>query len=201
MPFLEGFLIGLGTVIFIGPVLFTLLQISLDHGYKAGLSVALGIIVSDILIVALFYLGLIDFFTDEAVQFWLAIAGSAILFGLGLKYILKPYTPKPVVTKPSLANISVSFSKGFLVNFVNPFVFMVWLSIVSVAKEKFDAETDVQVFLVASLVGIFATDALKVLLAGKLQKILNPKFLKKLFRLIGLILIGFGIRLLFFIAS
>ncbi|MBI3234781.1 MAG: LysE family transporter [Bacteroidetes bacterium] len=87
MAFLEGFLMGLGTIIFMGPVFFTLLQTTLQRGVKDGLSVALGIIASDILIVTLFYIGFIDYFRQPNVQFWFAIIGSVILLGLGLSRI------------------------------------------------------------------------------------------------------------------
>ena len=58
MSILEGYVIGLGMVIFIGPVFFLLLNSSLQSGVKAGVAVALGIIVSDIICVALCYYGL-----------------------------------------------------------------------------------------------------------------------------------------------
>jgi threonine/homoserine/homoserine lactone efflux protein len=79
MSFLEGFLTGVGTIIFLGPVFFTLLQITLDRGLKAGFSVAIGILSSDILIVFLFYFGARELFQDDEIQFWLATGWFAVL--------------------------------------------------------------------------------------------------------------------------
>ena len=36
MPIIEGLFIGLGMILFIGPVFFTLLQTSLKQGFMAG---------------------------------------------------------------------------------------------------------------------------------------------------------------------
>jgi threonine/homoserine/homoserine lactone efflux protein len=201
MAFLEGFMIGLGTIIFIGPVLFTLIQITLQRGSTAGLNVAFGIITSDILIVVLCYVGLVDYFQNALVQFWMAVIGSIILFSLGLKYMLKPYSPAIDSSTSTTRKKSNAFAKGFLVNFVNPFVFLVWISFLSLSKKKYASENNVEIFLFAVLTGIFTTDVIKVFLANKINSILKPAFLQKAFFIIGLILIGFGFRLVYSIAS
>lgn len=201
MAFLEGFIIGAGTIIFIGPVLFTLLQITIHRGSIAGLSVALGIIVSDVIIVGLFYVGLIDFFQQSIVQFWMAVLGSIILISIGLKYIIKPFSPTIGNSPSGIRKNSSAFVKGFLVNFVNPFVFVVWISIITLAENRFESVADMRIFLFAVLAGIFTTDTLKVFLANKLQTILKPAFLRKIFFTVGLVLIGFGFRLIYFIAT
>lgn len=201
MVFLEGILLGMGTIILIGPVLFTLLQITLQRGYHAGLSTALGIIVSDILIVVLFYTGLKDFFQFPNVRFWMAVMGSIILLSLGIKYILKPYSPTNDFSLSNLEKNSNGFIQGFMVNFMNPFVFVIWLSIITLAESRFSLKADELVFLIAVLAGIFITDVLKVILAGKLHSLLKPRLLRNSFLVIGLILIGFGIRLVYFVVT
>lgn len=201
MPFLEGFLIGVSTILLLGPVFFTLLQIVLDYGKKAGFSVALGIITSDSVIIALFYIGAEAYFKDPLVQLWLAGIGSIVLFLLGFKYILKPYVVQQTKEHPTLLSISGYFIKGFLVNFVNPFVFFVWVSILTYANTSFVSTPEIGWYIFAVLLGIFATDTLKILLAGKLQTMLNPLFLKRLFKGIGIVLIVFGLRLVYFVVE
>ena len=85
MSILEGYVIGLGMVIFIGPVFFLLLNSSLQSGVKAGVAVALGIIVSDIICVALCYYGLSSVITIEKNQFWIGVVGSIIILNFGDK--------------------------------------------------------------------------------------------------------------------
>jgi len=201
MAILEGFLLGVATLIFIGPVLFTLLQITLTNGTRAGIHVALGIVVSDMVVVALFYFGAIEFFKNPEVQYWLAVMGSVILLLLGLKYLFQKELPKAEEQKHSLLKNTGFFAKGFLVNFVNPFVFFVWISIVTLANSRYPTDIEVGSFLVAALVGIFSMDTLKVLLAQRIEKFLRPEVLRKLLQIIGIVLIGFAIRLIYFAVS
>ncbi|MBQ0740572.1 LysE family transporter, partial [Aquimarina celericrescens] len=69
MYLLEGYAIGLGMIIFIGPVFFLLLHSSIQYGSKAGVAVALGIIFSDIVCVMLCYFGLSSFILVPQHQF------------------------------------------------------------------------------------------------------------------------------------
>ena len=50
MPILEGLGYGVVTAFLIGPVFFTLLRAAMDYGFWGGVSVAVGIIASDILV-------------------------------------------------------------------------------------------------------------------------------------------------------
>lgn len=195
---LEGYITGLAMVVFIGPVFFTLIQSTIQHGAKAGFAVTLGIFLSDVLIAALCLFGAIEFFENARHQFWLALAGGLILFFIGFKYILKPIINTVSDFKSSVFSLSAFFAKGFLVNFVNPFVFMVWISITAFAKIRCDNWNDLMYFLGAALLGILATDSLKVILAERVQKFLNPAMLRKIFFVTGLILICFGFRFFYF---
>ncbi len=198
MVFLEGFLVGLGMIIFIGPVFFTLLKSTLQFGFGAGISVALGIVVSDVVCIGLCLFGAKSFFEHAENQFWIASVGSVILIGLGLKYLLKPN----VHTNPDLQLRSYHytgfFAKGFLVNFVNPFVFLVWIGLIGLSHGKYGFSAELGVWLGASLLGIFTTDSLKVLFANKVKKLIQPNILLWAYRIIGILLIGFGFRMIYY---
>lgn len=199
MSFLEGFLVGLGMIIFIGPVFFTLLKSALSYGFWAGMMVALGIFISDVVCVALCSFGAIPFFNNPLNQHWLAIGGSIILFGLGLKYLLKPNVNVDTELKLKAGHYTAYFAKGFLVNFVNPFVFLVWISVIGLAQTKYENQQDVWIFLGAALLAILITDSTKVIFADRIKALIQPKFLLRAYQVIGIILIGFGIRTILFI--
>lgn len=194
MALLSGYLVGLAMVVFIGPVFFTLLQTTLREGRLAGWMVALGIFISDIVAVAICLPGA-RFLDDKANEMYISLAGAAILLGFGAMYIIKPNTDTSAVTK-SVTGLVAAFSRGFLVNFVNPFVFGVWLAVIANAGQEFGFGTDLYLFLGASLLGILTTDTLKVLLAHRIKNLIEPKRLKQVYRVIGIVLVGFGIRLL-----
>lgn len=195
MALFHGYLLGLGFVIFLGPVFFYLLKCTLDGGFFSGLSVALGIIFADFLCIVICSLGAIAFFEDSKNQFWIGIVGGIILLALGLKFIFKPkiQTETLVVkVKLSKANYVAYFTQGFLINFINPFVFVVWISVIGVAKAEYGSSTNFFMFLGAALLGIFTTDLLKVLLAHRIKKFLSPAYLKNIYRVFGVVLLVFG---------
>lgn len=196
MVFLEGFVLGLGMVIFVGPVFFTLLKSALNYGFWAGMMVAFGIFVSDVACVALCALGAIPFFKDGDNQSWLALVGSFILFALGLKYLLRPNVNSNPELKLKVGHYTAYFAKGFLVNFVNPFVFIVWIGVIGLAQGKYGSGTELWVFLGSVLIGILFTDSLKVVFADRIKKFIQPAFLLRAYQVIGGVMLGFGFRLL-----
>jgi threonine/homoserine/homoserine lactone efflux protein len=201
MVFFEGFLIGLAMVVFIGPVFFTLLKSALNYGFWAGMMVALGIFFSDVVCVGLCSFGAIPFFENTENQFYLALGGSVILFGLGLKYLFKPNVNVDEQVKLHAGHYTAYFTKGFLVNFVNPFVFLVWISVIGLAQGKYGNSDDLWIFLGAALFAILVTDRLTVVFADRIKKFIQPKFLLRAYQVIGVVLIGFGVRLLVFALS
>lgn len=195
MAILTGILLGLSTLLFIGPVLFYLLKSVIESGFKAGLSVAFGIIVGDIICVILALYGAKSFFDNPSFVFWAAISGGAILLIIGLKYVINPNVDTNVNEKIKRKSYGVYFINGFLINFVNPFVFAVWLGFVTYNQSIYDS-TSTLISLVVTLIVIFSTDVLKTLFANKLTALIKPVVLKKIFRVFGVIMILFAIRLL-----
>ncbi|WP_299438608.1 LysE family transporter [uncultured Aquimarina sp.] len=198
MSFVEGFVIGLAMIIFVGPVFFLLLNSSFQYGIKAGVSVAFGIILSDVICVALCYYGLSSFMTATQNQFWIGIIGSCILLVLGISYLLK----KAIITK-DLSMVSKKWStffiKGFSVNFFNPFVFIVWIGVFKYGQQKYNDTTSVLVFLTAVLIGILTTDLLKVFLSEKLKRFISEYRLSIFFKITGVVLLVFSFRLAYLV--
>ena len=195
MAIWTGFLLGLSTLLFIGPVLFYLLKSAMESGFKAGVSVALGIVVGDLICALLALYGAQSFLNNTRFEFWASIIGGLILFGIGLKYVLNPNLNTTVKEKIKRKSYGVYFLNGFLINFVNPFVFAVWIGFVSYNQSVYDT-TSTLLSLGITLVVIFATDLLKVMFADKLTALIHPAALKKVFRVFGVFMVIFGIRLL-----
>ena len=184
-------------IIFIGPVFFLLIGVSLQLGTKAGILAALGIIVSDIICVSLCYYGVTAFLYQPTSIFWITLIGGLLLIFLGLKYILQPTTILDEKKEMITLHYISCFTKGFLVNFVNPFVFFVWIGVVSFAKENIAENPDLALYFSGVLLGILSTDLLKVFTAVKIQPALKPHILKYIYILSGILLVSFGIRILY----
>ena len=195
MPIFIGILLGLSTLLFIGPVLFYLIKSTIEAGVRAGFAVALGIIVGDIICVLLAVKGLGIIFEQVDNQRWLALAGGIILLSMGIKYIVKPTANTETEGKFQTKTLWFYAVNGFLINFVNPFVFAVWIGYYTLNQEVFDSEIEIFISLLATLLTIFLTDCLKAVFAFKLKRFIQPKRLKVLFQIFGIVMVAFGVRL------
>lgn len=195
MALFTGLLLGLGTLLFIGPVFFYLIKSTLESGFKAGIFVALGIILGDILCLLIALYGSNEFMTRPTFVLWASIIGGTLLLFMGLKYVLKPNLDTTVKGRLQRSSLLVYGINGFLINFVNPFVFAVWFGFVSYTKALYDNGTAV-FSLVITLSVIFSTDVLKALFAERISWLIEPQKLKNIFRVFGALMICFSIRLL-----
>lgn len=196
MPFFEGYIVGLGMIVFIGPVFFLLLSISLHRGTKAGVATAFGIVISDIICVCLCFFGVTNFLNDSNAKMAILLIGGILLIILGLTYLFHPGKFEDKTEELMGYHYLSCFTKGFLVNFVNPFVFFVWIGVVTFQRNMGDILYNPLFFFSGALAGILSTDLLKVFMARQIRSILREKVLQNLYRASGLILIGFGIRML-----
>lgn len=87
-----------------------------------------------------------------------------------------------------------TFLSGYLMNTLSPSVFIFWIY-ASTAVINHTVQQRIIVF-VTCLAWMLGTDILKVLLADKIRTRLTPHNLNFINRLNGLILIGFGIALI-----
>lgn len=191
MIFLEGLITGIGMLVFVGPVFFTLLQASFQFGFRSGFAVALGILISDVICVILCKMGTDAFFSQGSNQFWIGIIGGLLLLGMGLNYLINPNAANKTEVELSASDYMGYFIKGFLVNFVNPFVFVIWAGISTKSIASFGND-DANIFLAAVLLGILLTDTLKAAFAYKIKPLLNKQMLVYLYKGVGILLMIFG---------
>ncbi len=196
MAFLEGYLIGLGLVVLIGPVLFTLLESTLQYGFKSGMAVTLGIFVSDVICVLLCAFGAAPFFQNVNNQFYIGLIGAAILVSFGLRFLLKPPLDFGKDIRLKAADFLGFFTKGFIVNFVNPIVFLIWISIIGLASGKYGYNRELGFYMSGALLGILTTDTLKTIFAHQIKRILKPNIFRWIYKVIGILLFGSGLYML-----
>lgn len=195
MQIIEGLFLGFASILLIGPVVFVLINTSSQKNVKAGLLVALGIIVGDVIYTIICYKSLAFFIENEILNKYIGYIGFVILFVLGLSYLFK----KQKIFQDSISKQDYlkSFISGFSINFFNPFVLAVWLSVVNYAKSS---HSDNQVsFLIAVLFGIFIIDIVKVFLSKKLLQFIQSKKLEMFYKFSGFIMLLFSLRILWFL--
>lgn len=197
---LEGLVMGLTLCIMVGPAFFTLIQTSLQNGYRSGIAFAFGIFLSDTFCVVLAYAGVSQFINNPIVAVVVGIVGGILLIGLGLYNIMRKQPQSPdgedVVIEVRRPTWGLLMLKGFLMNIINPFVFFFWIAAIGLASKHATTSFLLFLFFAGTLLMVLATDILKALASHKIKHFLTPSFLMKLNKIAGLILIISGIILI-----
>ena len=195
---LKGITFGLLLSISVGPVLFSVIKQSLNNGHKGGMAFVFGVSASDISLVLISNIFTELFSSLSKYKTEIGIAGCAFLVSLGIyflffKKVVVNEEGKQILTfrKRDYARI---FLSGFLMNVLNPAVFIFWIT-TSTAVINHNVEQRIIIFSTC-LALVLAGDIAKVMLAGKIRKSLTPHNIHIINRINGLILIGFGIAMI-----
>jgi threonine/homoserine/homoserine lactone efflux protein len=196
---LKGITLGLLLSISVGPVVFSIIKQSLNNGHKGGMAFIIGVSASDITIVLISNVFTELFSAISSHKKEIGIAGSIFLISLGVFFLFF----KKIKVNEEGQQVFLKFRKrdyakialsGYLMNTLNPAVFLFWLT-ASTTFINHTLEQKLVIFLVC-LGMVFSADIAKVMLAGKIRKKLTPHNIHIINRVNGLILIGFGIALL-----
>ncbi|MCF1715461.1 LysE family transporter [Flavihumibacter sp. RY-1] len=201
---IKGLALGSILALSVGPVIFTIIKQSLNNGREGGFSFVAGVWLSDILLIVIS--NAFSEWVKALLQYKQAIGyiGSVFLIGMGLFYLFlkkvqlaqQANGEEQRFRKRDMARI---FTSGFLINSLNPSVLLFWLINATTFALTHSFRDRVLIFTVCMLFNMLA-DALKVLLAGKLRKKLTLHNLSLVNKISGVILVGFGVALLWGIA-
>lgn len=196
----EGILFGLTLTLLLGPIFIVLIQSSLENGSKAGLIAASGIWTSDLLIVGLalgFIQNISPYVQSRGFVFWVGLIGGIVLIGVGLATFGKKSEINFEKRPMGRSGILSYWLKGFMVNTINPFTFIFWLSTITalVARRQLN-DLETYLFTGSILFTIIVTDSLKVLLAKLIRNRINENLLSKINKVAGTALVVFGFILL-----
>ena len=194
---LEGFITGLLLSIFVGATFFVLIETSMTRGFRAALWFDLGVLSCDSLIITVVY-----FFTAAINRvlvhnFYFNIAGGIAFIGFGANYILsrKKEEHHPTVKNNKVIKLILN---GFFINLLNPGVIIFWLGSVAVALTHFKLSGRQTFLYFSTIMTVVAIlDVTKAYFAYRLSHIMNPRVLRGIKVMSGIIMIGFGIYILF----
>jgi threonine/homoserine/homoserine lactone efflux protein len=195
-PVLSGIGFGLLLTVMVGPVFFALLQTSLHEGFKAGVHLAGGVLLSDACWIAVTY-----FFAsqvDLAGQYrvYAGWIGGLLLVLFGASMVFARLKVKDVDDNKSTVHAKFVL-RGFLLNSFNPAVPLFWLGVISVLKLKENYQSIHEAFFFASvLTTVFATDVFKSYVAHLLKRLLRPAVLLWINRSVGIVLAVIGLRMI-----
>lgn len=203
--FTLGMQVGLVLCFMIGPIFFTLIQTSVEEGAKAGLFVGLGIWLSDITYILSIYWGIS--YIVAATEFayfrvYMGVIGGIILIAFGLGSLLSRRNVEVMALHSGRTSAPFSlFSKGFLVNAINPFTVFFWLGITTKFAVQDALEPIQALWLFSGIVlTVVSTDFVKVFLAKSIRNQLKPVHLLWVRKGVGIILIAFGVGMIIDVA-
>jgi len=197
-PFFNGLAFGLIFIFSIGPAFFLLIQTSIEQGFKKAAFMALGISLGDILFVVLIMKGVASYLDEPNIRFWAGVVGVSLLTLVGIYSFFKPARINLKKEKHSPEGKLRSLLTGLFFNLFNPSTIIFWLSLVSIVQINLGySGNEKELFFAGVLFTILSTDLTKSFLAQKLKKFLTFRSVAIMNKVVGVILIGFGLRLLF----
>lgn len=204
-PLIEGFGLGLILAVLVGPIFFTILQVSIEHSWRHGLVLASGQWLGDIIYIGLvlwsaqYVQELLD--DEESRNAFMQIVGLGggillILFGLFMAWPRETKSKGSKGLQINSGNMFWLFFQGFSINTFNPFPLFFWSSIMGSALTKSYGLQEQFLLFVGIMTVVVLSDGLKVYLSKTISTYIQDKHLRFVRLLAGSALVIFGFVLL-----
>jgi threonine/homoserine/homoserine lactone efflux protein len=202
--FLPAVFLGIILAFTIGPVFFTILEISVSKGFKAAVFFNIGVVFSEIVFFAIAYASTSSLL--ESIQenpTWKILGGVLLSFYAGITllgiYQNKTeeglYSVDPGYESPNLIKNMV---RGFLLNIINFAVLVFWILIVANYGPGFqDTEYKMFLFFLTIVGTYFSIDLGKIYLAQQLKSSLTRAVITKIKIVVNSVILIIGIVLIF----
>jgi len=185
-----------------GPAFFALINTGIKHGYKAGSLLAVGVVLSDlilcILIILLVHRGASEYLEDEKNQRFMGILAGVVLIVFGAVHFRQPVPGKENSIELSIPSAHSMLAKGFLLNCLNPAVWLLWLGfITAVSKPLQYSVVKLIIYFGITLGLVLLVELAKVSASEKLKKLLTPRLMYVINIITGGLLVIFGLVLIY----
>lgn len=199
---LQGLITGILLTLSFGAGFFALVQTSITKGFKKGIMIALGAIISDLLFIG-FALFATSFVNEELPRYqetirWIALITFLVL---GTRTLLKS---SKIVSGTEQGNRPLYYyvTKGFLLNIVNPLVLLTWIGISIYLQSALSYSlSQLVIFFASAMVSTFASQAGICLFSHKIKRYLSEQFLHRMNIGIGILFIAIGLGLFLGVGS
>ena len=205
--FLKGLAISLLLIFSVGPVIFTIIKQSINHGRRGGFSFILGVWISDLIWVVL------SNGFSEAIKTLLnfkipiGIGGCAFLIGMGIYFaFIKKIEPRRKQEPAEIAgdvytptgkktNYFAIMSSGFIINTLNPGLVFFWIFMAASLASQYNFKERIIIFTTCLAVNMLV-DIAKVFGAGYIGKKLSDRVILIINRVSGVLYLIFGFAIL-----
>jgi threonine/homoserine/homoserine lactone efflux protein len=205
-PITKGLLLGIILSISIGPVIFAILKQSLTNGKRAGYAFVAGVSASDIslLLICNLFTQLFELVLKHKAIIALVGAGFLLIMGLYTLLFKKFSIDKDAEVaekQPSTKDLLGSFVSGYLMNTLNPNVFLFWFAwTAAIGTSATETNNPLYYKLIVfgtCLLFVLISDLAKVVLAGRLRPRLTNNTLLWVNRISGIIILIFSAALFY----
>ena len=202
--FLPAIFLGIILAFTIGPVFFTILEISVSKGFKAAVFFNIGVVFSEIVFFAIAYASTSSLL--ESIQenpSWKILGGVLLSFyaGITLLGIYQNKTeegPYSFDSDSESPNLIKNMVRGFLLNIINFAVLVFWILIVANYGPGFqDTEYKMFLFFLTIVGTYFSIDLGKIYLAQQLKSSLTRAVITKIKIVVNSVILIIGIVLIF----
>lgn len=173
---LQGICAGILFSFLTGPVFFSMIKTSIEKGFKAGFSLAIGVILSDIIFISL------TIFSSQFVDYnpvynqYIGIIGGLFLLGVGLYYLINQVKVNYETSEILKVRRSGYILKGFLMCLLSPTTLMFWIMVGGIVSGQLHyAMAEKVVFFIVAMATQLSVDLVKTYYAAKLRYRIKEK--------------------------
>lgn len=177
--------------VMLGTVFFALIQNSIDNGFRSGIFISMGVILSDVILISISRSAAHLIPPGGTTEQMVRIGGSIFLIFYGLNNILK----KKNVAFPETnqGRYFYFIGLGFLLNILNPGNLIGWTAISThITQVVGYTLTESIVFYLGALCAIFGMETLIALAGSKLKRFITDRLLLIIDRVVGVLFLGFA---------
>ncbi len=187
--------LGLASGLTPGPLLTYTIVATLRGGWKAGISVGIAPLITDVPIILLSLL-VLHFLPDGALRV-LGIVGGLFVIYLGVETARSAQHVEEVRVDAAV-NVRQELGRGVLVNFLNPHPYLFWGTVGGplLIRAYRDAPLDAVIFLVVFYVLLVGAHVGLAVLIHRQRDLLRGVWYKRTLWLLGAALVVIGLRLL-----
>ena len=195
--YLEGLKFGMLLQFAVGPMCLMVFNTAQNTGFLVALSLVIAIALVDAFYILLASLGASKLLGNKKVEEIVKIIGSLVLILFGLNIILNVFCINIIPGLNLKPNSSSAFIHGIILTLSNPITIVFWGSVLTtkIIEEKFEKKE-----LAVFSVGLVSATLIFLTIVAVLGMILSnfiPDIISKILNIVvGLVIIGFGIKLL-----
>ena len=203
--FIPAILLGIVLSFTIGPVFFTILEISVSKGFKAAVFFNIGVVFSEVVFFAVAYASTSNLLNSiQENPSWKILGGVLLAFYAGIT-LLGMYQNKEkkeqqnlFKSPPPSPNLIKNLIKGFGLNIINFAVLVFWILIVANYAPGFqNSQYKMIVFFLVIVGTYFTIDLGKIYLAQQLKTSLTDSVITKIKLVVNAIILIIGLVLIF----